>query len=147
MLQVAVHGISSFPSETLALLFYRPQNGLPSEIFPSQSLDNRFEMATNPLALRACVCRLPCLFSKLLLLLTSAKSKVWNQVLHQIGDLLPQQGHGHRPRSHAAHPCDVFGDCFEERLEVNLEIFEGKTLVAFAHLINIFRITVCGDFS
>jgi hypothetical protein len=43
------------------------------------------------------------------------------------------------------HPCDVFGDSFEERLEVHFEIFEGITLVAFAHLI--FWITVCGDYS
>jgi hypothetical protein len=45
------------------------------------------------------------------------------------------------------HSCNVLGNCFKERLGVLLEIFEGIMLVAFAHLINIFWITVCIDFS
>jgi hypothetical protein len=41
---------------------------------------------------------------------------------------------------------DVFGDRFYERLEVLLEIIEGKTFVAVVHVINIFRITIRRNF-
>jgi hypothetical protein len=44
------------------------------------------------------------------------------------------------------HPCDVFGDRFDERLEVLLENMEGKTLVAVVHVINIFWITIRRNF-
>jgi hypothetical protein len=102
VLQVGVHGIASFPSGTLALLLYHRQNELLSEMVPNQRLGTLFEKATKPLALIACVCPLPCQLSKVFLHPTSAKTEVWNPLLRRIGELLPHQGHGHMPHSHAA---------------------------------------------